>query len=166
LGRLPADHFLGGEMSLDLGAALREITAKIANPLGLEPIEAAAGIVRVINIKMAYAVRAITLERGLDPAKFALLAFGGAGPMHALAVASQLGIPEVIVPVGPGAFSALGMLVSDIRHDFVRTFLVSDEALAIEPLNARFAEMIEEGRDVLAHEGATAEQMDFACAVD
>jgi N-methylhydantoinase A len=114
---------LGGRMNLDESAAREAITNRVAAPLGLEPVAAALGIIRIINSTMAYAIRAITVQRGLDPGDFALLAFGGAGPMHGCEVAAELGISRIIVPVASGAFSALGMLLGDVRHDLVRTRL-------------------------------------------
>ena len=122
LGRLQP-RLLGGRMTLDEPAARDAITHRVAAPLGLDPVTAALGIVRIINSTMAYAIRAITVQRGLDPADFALLAFGGAGPMHGCEVAAELGISRVVVPVASGAFSALGMLLGDVRHDLVRTRL-------------------------------------------
>ena len=109
LGRLPAQHFLAGSMMLDSANTLTVLEAKVAAPLAMTVGQAAAGIIEVINAKMAYAVRAITIERGLDPKVFSLLPFGGAGPMHACAIARYLQIPEIIIPISPGAFSALGI---------------------------------------------------------
>jgi len=167
LGRLHPDHFLGGEIPLYAEPARQQIEAQIAHPLNLGLTEAANGIIEVINTKMAYAVRAITIERGLDPKDFALLAFGGAGPMHACAIARQLGIPEIIVPSGPGAFSAMGMLVSDVRHDFVRTFpVVTDDGQALVSVNVKFHEMIDEAAGVLEQEGTPRSLMEFRRLVD
>lgn len=167
LGRLHAKHFLGGEIQLDVPLARTQIETCVAGPLQLETIAAANGIIEVINTKMAYAIRAITIERGLDPKEFVLLAFGGAGPMHACALSRTLGIPEVIVPVAPGAFSAMGMLVTDIRHDFVRTFLTPmTDGFPLTAISARFDEMLQEGHRVLEHEGSPAHLMEFQRSVD
>jgi N-methylhydantoinase A len=167
LGRLHPGYFLGGEIQLEQNPARTQLETRIAQPLQLDIMEAAAGIIEVINTKMAYAIRAITIERGLDPKDFVLLAFGGAGPMHACALARTLGIPEVIVPVAPGAFSAMGMLVSDIRHDFVRTFPTAMvDGVPSDAINQKFHEMIAEGRAVLEQEGSVMELMDFQCSVD
>lgn len=160
LGRLPAKHFLGGSMALDAAGSMKTIESKIAAPLGLTSTEAAAGILEVINVKMAYAVRAITIERGLDPKEFVLLPFGGAGPMHACAIARNLDIPEIIIPVWPGAFSAFGMLVSDVRHDFVRTYVtLTDGTEYLGPLDQAFAAMRAEAEDTLASEGVAPSDM-------
>lgn len=150
LGRVP-NRLLGGAMELDVEAAHRAVN-RVAEPLGLDTVSAAAGILRIVNSKMAYAIRAVTVQRGLDPKDFALLAFGGAGPMHACEVAAELGIPTVIVPVAPGAFSALGMLLSDVRKDLVRTRPVRFDAADPGELEATFAEMEREARAALAKE--------------
>jgi N-methylhydantoinase A len=167
LGYLHPNYFLGGEMILDAELACKEIKKRIADPLGLSVIDAARGIIEVINTKMAYAVRAVTIERGLDPRAFALLAYGGAGPMHACAVARNLGIERIVVPVGPGTFSAMGMLVSDIRHDFVRTFPLSvAEGLSLKTINDKFEDIDDEATGVLVQEGVHRESMTFGRALD
>lgn len=167
LGRLPANHFLGGAMTLDVAKACQELKRRIAEPLNLSLNEAAAGVIEVINVKMAYAVRAITVERGLDPKDFALMPFGGAGPMHACAIARHLGIPEIIIPRTPGAFSAFGMLVSDIRHDFVRTCLASlNDTDSVLQLDGIFSEMIVEARHTLVKESVSPDRMRFDRAID
>ena len=122
LGRLGADRFLGGEMTLDIEAANKALTDKVAAPLGLDPVKAAEGILRIATTKMAHVVRWVTTERGLDAADFALVAYGGAGPLHASAVARELAIGTVVIPRAPGHFSAYGMLVADLRRDFVNTW--------------------------------------------
>ncbi|GAU86995.1 hydantoinase/oxoprolinase family protein [Bosea sp. BIWAKO-01] len=121
LGRIGARSFLGGEMPLDEAAARAALTEKIGGPLGLEAAAAAHGVIRVAIAKMALAVRGVSVQRGYDPRDFALVAMGGGGPPHALEIARDLAIPKVIVPNLPAHFSALGMLMSDVRHDFVRT---------------------------------------------
>ncbi len=120
LGRLDPGNFLGGEMSLDADAAERAVAA-LAQELGLSPLEAADGIVTIVNANMANAIRSRTVQRGLDPRDFALMAFGGGGPMHAADVAAMLGVPEVIVPAHPGITSAMGLLTTDLRYDTIRT---------------------------------------------
>jgi N-methylhydantoinase A len=122
LGRLAGDRFLGGEMQLDLAAA-RQAILRLAKPLHLDVIAAADGILRIATTAMSYAVKGVTTERGLDAGQFVLVAYGGAGPLHAVAVAREIGIRRVIIPQAPGLFSAFGMLFSDLRYDFVRTWL-------------------------------------------
>ena len=124
LGRLSPDRFLGGEMKLDVEAANEALRSKIAAPLAKTVTEAAEGIFRIAVTKMSYAVKGVTTERGLDAGNFALFAYGGAGPLHATAVARELGIRTVIVPQAAGVFSSFGMLFSDLRYDFVRTRLM------------------------------------------
>src|SRR6266403_4981496 len=112
-------------MKLDLRAADRAIGEHIAGPLGLDVIHAAEGILRIAATAMSYAVKAVSTERGLDAAAFALIAYGGAGPLHASAIAREIGMRRVIVPRAPGHFCAFGMLFSDLRYDFVRTWLMN-----------------------------------------
>jgi N-methylhydantoinase A len=122
LGRLNPDDFLGGEMQLDGEGARRGIEEKIAKPLKLDTIAAAEAIVAIAINTMSLAVREVSVEKGYDPREFALVASGGAGPLHALALARELYVPRVIVPLFPSHFSALGMLLADERHDFIRTY--------------------------------------------
>ena len=121
LGRLDPDNFLGGTMKLDADAARRGIKEKIADPLKLDVIVAAQAIVDISINKMSLAVREVSVAKGYDPRDFALVASGGAGPLHVCAIARELYIPTVIVPLFPSHFSALGMLLADERHDFTRT---------------------------------------------
>ncbi len=122
LGRLDPDNFLGGQMKLDRAARHRGIRQQIADPLGMTPQTAAKAIVDIAITKMSLAVREVSVEKGYDPRDFALVASGGAGPLHVVAIARELHIPTVIVPLFPSHFSALGMLLADERHDFIRTF--------------------------------------------
>jgi N-methylhydantoinase A len=123
LGRIDPRNFLGGRITLDAAAAARALEAKIARVLGLSLDEAANGILRIATASMANAVRAVTTQRGMDPRDFTLIAYGGAGPLHAAAVARELSIPTVLVPRHPGHFSAVGMLYADVRRDHAQTFL-------------------------------------------
>ena len=149
LGRIAADRFLGGTMPLDLAAANRAIEDTLALPLGLARHTAAAGVIRLADVKMALAVRSITTERGLDPRDYTLVAYGGGGPLHAVAIARELGIPRVIVPPSPSTFSAWGMLATDLRHDLVRTLLEPLEATDAAWAEARYTEMEREIESIL-----------------
>ncbi len=140
LGRLGPSGLLGGSMPLDAGAAASAITS-LAEALALSPLETARGIVAVVNANMAGAVRLVTVQRGVDPAGLALLAFGGAGPLHAAALARELGIRTVVVPPSPGLLCALGLLVEDLRVDAVRTCVTRLEAGTLGRLDTLFAEM-------------------------
>ena len=121
LGRLGGDTRLGGELTLDAEAATRAIIDRIAEPLGLDLIEAASGILRVANATMARGIRVVSVERGHDPRRLTLVPFGGAGPMHGSPLARELAIPRLLIPPTPGILCALGMLVADLRHDLVQT---------------------------------------------
>ena len=125
LGRLSQDAFLGGLMKLDIGLARDAVRDRIAEPLGLGLQEAAEGIVRVVNAGMIKGIRVVSVAKGYDPREFTLVTFGGAGPLHAAELASELNIPKVLVPIAPGVTSALGLLMADLRHDLVRTVLLS-----------------------------------------
>ncbi len=125
LGRLPADQFLGGDFQLDLPRTQKIIAQWLRkNHSSLSPEEFAAGVVRVVNANMEKAIRVVSIERGHDPRQFSLVAFGGAGAMHACELAHALRIPRVIVPAYPGALSALGILISDVVKDHSRTILL------------------------------------------
>jgi N-methylhydantoinase A len=121
LGYLDRSALLGGALRIDSAAAERAIAADVGGKLGLSVTEAAARIVEVVNSNMAQALRIVSVERGHDPQEFSLIAFGGAGPVHAAALAAELQIPEVVIPPAPGAFSALGLVASDLKRDFSRT---------------------------------------------
>ena len=142
LGRLPADQFLGGEFKLDLPHTheiVRQCLKKNSNRMEVE--EFAAGVVRVVNANMEKAIRVVSIERGYDPRSFALVAFGGAGAMHACELAAALRIPTVIVPAYPGALSALGILISDVVKDHSRTVLLRVRQLPRKQLDGLYAEL-------------------------
>src|SRR5205809_6904909 len=122
LGRLDPNHFLGGEMALNIEAAREAVNRCIARPLGLSETEAARAIVKIAVLNMSLAVRQVSVERGYDPRDFVMVGFGGAGPLHAAEVARSLHIPLLVIPNFPGQFSASGMLMAEPRHDFVRTY--------------------------------------------
>jgi N-methylhydantoinase A len=121
------DVLLDGRLKIDRAAAEHAIAEHVANPLGLTVQQAAARIVEVVNASMCDALRIVSIERGHDPREFSLMAFGGAGPVHAAFLAEELGVPEVVVPPAPGAFSALGLVATDLRRDFSRTLYMSLE---------------------------------------
>ena len=154
LGRIAAGRFLGGTMPLDHGAAARAIEERLGLPLGLARDNAAAGVVRLADVKMALAVRSITTERGLDPRDYTLVAYGGGGPLHAVAIARELGIPRVIIPPSPSTFSAWGMLATDLRHDLVRTVLAPLDQTDGAWAEARYREMEREIEAILPPVGA------------
>jgi len=145
LGRLSAERFLGGDMKLSIEKSTTAINNYIAQPLGLSLENAADGIIRIAASSMASVVKRVTTERGLDAREFPLVSFGGAGPLHASFVARELNIPTVIIPPSPGHFSAFGMLLSDLRRDFVKTTFTSLENLNFEEIDSTYREMEKEG---------------------
>ncbi|HET7443315.1 MAG TPA: hydantoinase/oxoprolinase family protein [Solirubrobacterales bacterium] len=154
LGNLAGDSRLAGGVALDLAAAEAAVD-RLGAALGLDRIETAAGIVRVANQEMVRALRVVTVERGVDPRGFALLPFGGAGPMHAAAIAAELGIETILCPRAGGVLSALGLCASDRRRDTARTVMLSGAALNAERIAAEVTAMIARaGADL---EGATPE---------
>ncbi|ALK30105.1 hydantoinase/oxoprolinase family protein [Burkholderia plantarii] len=159
LGRLDPDHFLGGSMPLNRGAANAAMTNKVAAPLGIDAIEAADGVLRIAVTAMSYAVKGVTTERGLDAGSFAMVVYGGAGPLHASAIAKELGIKRVLIPFAPGHFSAYGMLFSDLRYDYVRSCfqrLASSDFAAIQ---AMYKEMEDRGVQAIAASAVVPDQV-------
>jgi N-methylhydantoinase A len=151
LGRLNGERFLGGRMQLDVAAA-KSAVERLGDTLGLGPMATALGINAVADGAMALAVRAVSLERGIDPRDTTLIAFGGAGPLHATAIARELSIPRVVVPRLPGNFSAVGMLMAQWRQDLVRTLIGPLGAIAPEDAARAFAELRSAGEEALGAE--------------
>jgi len=166
LGRIGADRFLGGEMQLDTAAATAALETHVAKPLGLSPTAAAAGILRVAATAMSYAVKGVTTERGLDAGDFVLVAYGGAGPLHAAEVAREIGIRRIVVPVAPGVFSAFGMLFSDLRYDFVRTWPMRLDDAPFAELARIYGELEKEGRRAVANTSVAPRRVTVARAAD
>src|SRR5882672_10696458 len=150
LGRLGAERFLGGEMRLDVEAAKRALLERVAKPLGMDATAAADGILRIAATAMSYAVKGVTTERGLDAGDFALVAYGGAGPLHAVEVAREIGVTTVFIPTAPGVFSAFGMLFSDLRYDFVRTWFTRLEDAPFDRIEQVYRELEDQGRAAIA----------------
>jgi N-methylhydantoinase A len=161
LGRLNGDHFLGGEMKLNVDAAEHAIERKIAAPLGYAGrdgiIQMADGIISIATVMMAGAIRRVSVEHGLDPRDFVLFSYGGGGPLHSCALAHELSIPTVVVPPEPGNFSAIGMLLADARIDTSKTFvnLLSENSVAV--MRAIFGAMEKESRVALEVEFSTSD---------
>ena len=151
LGRIDPDNFLGGTMKLDAEGARRGIKEKIADPLKLDTVAAAQAIVDISIHKMSLAVREVSVAKGYDPRDFALVASGGAGPLHVCAIARELFIPSVIVPLFPSHFSALGMLLADERHDFIRTVYSDLASVDFTRLVSVHDEMVAEAKASLRH---------------
>ena len=165
LGRLDPANFLGGEMALDADAAQR-VVQRLADEMGLDLLEAAEGILTIVNANMANAIRSRTVQRGLDPRDFSLVAFGGAGPLQAADVAAQLSIPEVIVPPHPGITSAIGLLTTDLKYDLIRTAFQFSGHVDHGRIDASFAEMEEMLGDQFAADGIAANRVRFERLAD
>jgi N-methylhydantoinase A len=165
LGRIDPANFAGGRMSLDLGLADKAV-ATVARKLGLATQAMAQGILDIVNARMADAIRTITIRRGIDPRDFSLFAYGGAGPMHAVALAEELEIGEVIVPLHPGAFSAWGMLQTDVKHELKQTFYGAWNAVDRDALERAYKALEERGRAHLLKEGIRRKDIAFLRSAD
>jgi N-methylhydantoinase A len=152
LGYLDPAYFLGGRMRIYPDRSLKAIKP-LASRLGMEPVEVARGIYEIANTHMGSAVRVVTIQRGIDPREFAVMAFGGAGPVHAVRVAEQFEIPNVIVPVSPGLASALGLLVSDMSEDFVATLLMDGREADVARMEELLGNLERSGRAALRAQG-------------
>lgn len=159
LGWVDPDKFLGGDMDATAEPAEKVIERDIADPLGLDITEAASAIERIAVANMCNAVRLVSTSKGYDPRDFALVAFGGAGPLHAAHVAQEMNIPQVIVPLYPGINSALGCLLVDVEHDLSQTFIEDATENSVDDIEHAFAEMESEIRERLAEEGVNDEEM-------
>src|SRR5262245_4887505 len=152
LGALGTKSVLGGRMALDRGLAEQAIM-DVASPLGLDLVTAAAGIVKIVNTNMAVDLRLAFQSRGEDPRRFALMAFGGAGPLHAAYLARDLGIPDVIVPPHPGLTSAMGLLQTDVRHLYLRSAVGLLSSYPLAEINRIFAELRHQAMEDIVQEG-------------
>ena len=152
LGRLDTGRFLDGRMSLDAERSRFYVT-QLAEELGQDVVTTAEGVLRVANATMERALRTISLERGFDPRRFTLVAFGGAGPMHACALAEGLGIQRVLAPPHPGVLSALGAALADVVKDYSRTLLLPESEVDADALRNAFKPMEEQARGDLAQDG-------------
>jgi N-methylhydantoinase A/oxoprolinase/acetone carboxylase beta subunit len=165
LGRLDPDNFLGGAMRLDANAARRAL-GKLADQLRLPLEETAEGILTIVNASMANAISSRTVQKGLDPRDFVLVAFGGAGPLHGAEVARALGIPEVVIPAYPGITSAVGLITTDLKYDAVRTEFQAGDAVDLARLNTDFAAIQKGLARQLAADGVRPEDAAFHRAGD
>jgi N-methylhydantoinase A len=165
LGILHPEHLLGGRVKLNREKAAQAV-AKLGRRLGLKPLQTAEGIVRIINIKMVEGIRAAAAERGYDLRTFALVAFGGAGPVHAARLAPELGMRKVVVPPMPGLTSALGLLLADLRRDYVRSRLRRLSEMKVAELNGIFAELREQAEREIIADGFAKEQIRLNYVMD
>ena len=161
LGRLNPEFFLGGEMGLDLDDAREGIRSRCAQRLSMEVVECANGIVEIANAEMTNALRITTVRRGYDPRDLVMVAFGGAGPLHANRLCAEMQIPLLIVPPSPGTASALGLLVTDLKHEFSRTRIMPKDQANFGEINRIFTDMEGQGRAGLIREGLAEEEISF-----
>jgi N-methylhydantoinase A len=166
LGYLSPDNFLGGKMRLDSEAARRAIETAVAGPLAMDVVDAAEGIVRIINVKMQEAIKAISTMRGHDLRDFRLLAFGGAGPLHAARMAADLGMAGIVIPLYPGVYSAMGLVMSDVKHDYIRSRLVNAARITENEINCVFEELAAQAHADLIGEDFPTERIDIEYALD
>jgi N-methylhydantoinase A len=166
LGFIDEATFLGGEMRLDRAEAERAIEERLARPLGIGVVEAAAGVYDLVNVAMATGVREVSVRRGLDPREFPLVVAGGAGPVHAAAIARELEIPMLVVPRESSIFCAAGMLMSDFKHDFVRAYKAAIGEADMGHIGVLLAEMEQRGRRILAGEMVEPEQIEVQASLD
>ncbi len=158
LGFLNPEYFLGGEMEIDPGLA-QEAIGKIASYYDISVDEAALGITKIVNTNMSALLQSVTVKRGYDPREFALVAFGGAGPLHAAAIAQELNISTIIIPMNSGVFSAWGMLMADLRHDFALTWIKAIEETEVDRINAMFRDVEPRLREIFKQENVADEDI-------
>lgn len=167
LGYLNAEFPLaGGSLTLDRKAAEQAIEQHIAKPLGLSVTAAARGIIEIVNVKMQEAIKVVSSNRGYDLRDFYLYSFGGAGSLHAGRIAEELGMRGVIIPTYPGVTAALGLLLSDVRHDYVQSELTDLRELTAEQINAHFAQLAQQGKSELLEEGFSEREIQFEFHLD
>ena len=165
LGYLSVDNFLGGKMRLDVDAA-RKAVESVAKPLNMSAEDTAEGIIRIIDVKMAEAIKAISTMRGHDLRDFMLLAFGGAGPVHACRIARDLGMAGVIVPLYPGVYSAIGLVMSDVKHDYIQSRMTALDEIAPKDLSQMFDRLAAQALEDLRADGFTAETIKIQRSLD
>lgn len=166
LGRLNPDFFLGGEVPLDVDCARRAIEERCARPLGLDVLTVAHGIVEIANAAMTSALRLVSVQRGFDPRDFVLVAFGGAGPVHANRLAAEVEIGTTMIPISPGTTSALGLLVTDLQHDYSVTLNQRTDRLDVRAVEGAYRDLESQGRAALAREGMPADDIHLLRQVD
>ena len=166
LGYLSEDNFLGGRMRLDAGKARQIIEQRIAQPLDMTVPKAADGIIRIIDVKMEEAIKAISTMRGHDLRDFMLLAFGGAGPLHASRMARDLGMAGIIVPLYPGVYSAIGLLMSDVKHDYIQSKMTLLSELTVQDITDMFENLENQARAELRSDGFAEDGIRIERALD
>jgi N-methylhydantoinase A len=166
LGYLDQGSLLGGDLSIDHAVAEEVVRTRLAEPLGVDVRNAAAAVVDIVNHAMAEVLKIVSVQRGHDPRHFVLAAFGGAGPLHAAALASELGITEVLCPPIPGAFSALGLIGTDLKRDYVQTLFTTTDAADPAAVEAAFVALEKKGAAMLDRAGIASDRRRFERSVD
>lgn len=166
LGRLNPQKLLNGRMDVDRTLAEKAIRDNICSKTGLDLIEAATGIIDIVNANMMRIVRVVSVERGYDIREFALVSFGGAGPLHSCDLAEEMGIKSIIIPASPGTFCSLGLLVADVQYDYVRTCILTSGALTPMRINEIYRDLEREGKAFLESERIPQEKWKFLRRVD
>jgi N-methylhydantoinase A len=166
LGAMAADNVLGGRMALDKAAAEQAIKTHVADPLGLSVVEAAAGILRIVNTNMAVDLRLAFQSRGEDPRKYMLAAFGGAGPLHSTMLARDMKIPKVIAPLYPGINSAMGLLQTSVRHVYLQSSVARLSEIDVDRMNELFDGLEARAAEDVREEGFTPDQVTVHREVD
>lgn len=166
LGYLNPDYFLGGKMTLNVESAKFAIKKQVADKLGISVEEAAQGIIDMVNVNMANGIREITTKRGYDPREFPLVCAGGAGPLHAAAIAEELDSTLIIIPKESSIFCAAGMLMSDLRHDFVKVFRTATRTTKLEQVQDTFRQLEDKGTKELIGDGVRKEDMQYHYSLD
>ena len=166
LGRIREEFFLGGEMELDTAGARSAIAADIADPLGMDTVTAALGILDIVNNNMANAIRAKTVQKGRDPGTFTLVAFGGAGPLHAADLARELGVERTLIPRNPGVLSAVGLSTTDLQYDYINTEFTLLSAADSEAMAATYEDLVTAAREQLRADGVDPERVTVEMTAD
>ncbi|MEE8449214.1 MAG: hydantoinase/oxoprolinase family protein [Thermodesulfobacteriota bacterium] len=166
LGRINPDYFLGGQVKLSRKRAEGAIEKHVARKVKMSVTEAAAGIIRLVDANMVKGISVNSIEKGYHPREFTLIAFGGAGPLHAVSLAKEIGISRVLIPIFPANFSALGLLTSDARHDFVASLAKGSDRVDPGELTQALVQLEDKGRKQLASEGVALENMRFSWYAD
>jgi N-methylhydantoinase A len=166
LGRLNPHYFLGGAIELDVDRARQAIQQRCAGPLAMDVVQAAHAIVEIANASMVNALRLVSVQRGFDPRDFVLVAFGGAGPVHANRLAAETEVASTLIPPSPGTTSALGLLVTDLKHDYATTLMQRADRLEVAAVEAAWRKLEAEGRSALIREGMAAEDISILRQVD
>jgi N-methylhydantoinase A len=166
LGYLNPNELAGGTLKLRPDFAREALSKHVAHPLGMELLDAAYGVYSLVNANMIRAIKAVSTYRGRDPRDFALLAFGGSGPVHAVALATELGISTVVVPPAPGLFSAMGLLEAQTEHHFVRTFIRRTSDVELDALRATCTDLADRARHLLDEDGYRDRPIDFQWLAD